>query len=242
MGLKPSASQPVSFKHLHIVSGFFVAIIIISNIASSAKIADMGFSIFGIRMAFDGGTLLFPLAYIIGDVITEVYGFRAARRVILTGFTALGLSALVFFILKILPSEHTWEARAGSHAYKAILGGISSGGIAAASLLAYLSGEFANSVILSKLKVLMKGRMFWVRAIGSSLVGEFLDSFIFILVASITGVFPAILFLNLVITNYLLKLIIEILVLPATYRIVNFLKRIENIDVFDIGVKYSPLP
>ena len=227
-----------SNKYLDIITVFFVTVLVISNIASSAKIVDIGISIFSIPLAFDGGTLLFPLAYVLGDILTEVYGFRAARKAIYTGFIILAFSALVFFVLRILPGEAHWEKEAGSDAYDAILGGISSGGIVLASLTAYLAGNFFNSMMLSKIKVIMQGRMLWFRAIVSSLAGEFLDSLIFVSIACLTGVFGWYLFINLVLTNYILKCLIEALVLPLTYTVVRRLKKIEGIDTFDKGIKY----
>jgi uncharacterized integral membrane protein (TIGR00697 family) len=218
----------------------FVAILVLSNIASSAKIVDLGFSLFGIRLAFDGGTLLFPLAYVLGDVLTEVYGFKASRRVIYTGFAILAFSALVFFVLHILPAESSWEEETGTAAYNAILGGMSSGGIVLASLAGYLIGEFFNSVLLSKIKVMMKGRLLWFRAVTSSLVGELLDSLIFVSIACLTGVFGWHLFITLALTNYILKCLIEALVLPVTYAVTRLLKNREGIDVYDVGVKYRP--
>ncbi|MDR2159164.1 MAG: queuosine precursor transporter [Treponema sp.] len=228
------------FRYLDLVTAFFVAVLIISNVASSAKIVDGGFSVCGIRLAFDGGTLLFPLSYVFGDILTEVYGFRAGRRVIWTGFAALALSSLVFLLLRLLPGDAEWEGYAGSAAYDAILGGMSSGGIVLASLLGYWVGEFSNSALLSRIKVIMGGRFLWVRTISSTLVGEFLDSFVFVLVASISGVFGWGLFPGLVLTNYLLKCGIEVLMTPATYGAVHALKRAEGIDVYDRGLRYSP--
>jgi uncharacterized integral membrane protein (TIGR00697 family) len=235
-----SSNQQSSFKYLDIISSLFAVILVVSNIASSAKIVDMGFSLFSVRMAFDGGTLLFPLAYVLGDVLTEVYGFKTSRRVIWTGFAALILSSLALFVLRTLPPEAAWEAETGSVAYNAVLGGMSSGGIVLASLAAYLAGELSNSMLLSKLKVLMKGRLLWVRAVGSSLIGELLDSLIFISVATAAGVFPRELFWPLVLTNYFLKCTIEVLILPLTYAAVRFLKRKEGVDVYDEGEKYRP--
>ncbi|MCL2722150.1 MAG: queuosine precursor transporter [Treponema sp.] len=229
-----SLSQPAAFKYLDVVAAFFVGILIISNVASSAKIVDLGISLFSIPLAFDGGTLLFPLVYVLGDVLTEVYGFKTARRVIWTGFAAMALAAIVFFVIGVLPPESYWEAEAGSDAYSAILGGISYGGIVLASLSAYLVGEFSNAKILSKLKVKMKGRMLWVRTIGSSLIGEGLDTIIFVFIATVTGVFGWEIFWSLVITNYILKCMIEIGATPFTYWICAFLKRKENIDVYDV--------
>jgi uncharacterized integral membrane protein (TIGR00697 family) len=212
---------------------FFVTVLIVSNVASSAKIVAPGFSLAGVKLAFDGGTLLFPLSYVFGDILTEVYGFRASRRVIWTGFAALAFSSLVFLLLRILPADAGWEAYAGSAAYDAILGGMSTGGIALASLAGYLVGEFSNSVVLSRVKVLMKGRLLWVRTIGSTLVGELLDSLVFVFIASLTGVFGWALFASLVLTNYLLKCAIEVIMTPATYLAVFKLKKAESIDTYD---------
>ena len=234
------------YRYFDTIMVFFAVILVTSNVASSAKIVDLGISIFGfwvippIHLAFDGGTLLFPIAYVLGDVITEVYGFRAARRVIWTGFFALSLAALFFFVLYLLPADAVWEGYAGSAAFNAILGGMSTGGIVIASLSAYLVGEFANAAILSRLKVLMKGRALWLRAIGSSLVGELLDSFIFVFIASLTGVFIWELFATLVLTNYLFKVSIEVIIFPLTFFVVQKLKKAEGLDTYDVNVKFNP--
>jgi len=230
---QPGSGYPVSFKYLDLIAAFFVSVLVVSNIASSAKIVDTGITLFSIPLAFDGGTILFPFAYVLGDVLTEVYGFKTARRVIFTGFAALALTALVFFLLGKLPPEAGWAAETGGNAaYNAILGGISGGGIVVASLSAYLVGELSNSLVLSKLKVIMKGRMLWVRTIGSTLVGEFLDTAIFVLIATAAGVFPKEIFLSLVLTNFILKCAIEAAVTPLTYWASGFLKRKEGIDVY----------
>jgi uncharacterized integral membrane protein (TIGR00697 family) len=218
----------------------FVAVLIISNVASSAKIVDLRVSLFGFPLAFDGGTLVFPVSYIFGDILTEVYGFRASRRVIRMGFVALALSSLVFFLLGLLPGEAAWEHEVGSAAYDAVLGGMSSGGIVLASLLGYWAGQFSNSVVLSRMKVLMKGRFLWVRTMGSTLVGELLDSLVFVLAASLTGVFGWELFFTLLRTNYILKCLVEAAVTPLTYLVVGKLKKAEGIDVYDIGVTFNP--
>ena len=217
------------FRYIDMVMAFFVAVLITSNVASSAKIVDLGFSLFGIRLAFDGGTLLFPLSYVFGDILTEVYGFRASRRVIWTGFAALALSSAVFFLLRALPAGSEWESYAGSAAYDAILGGISTGGIAVASLLGYLTGEFSNSISLDRIKVLMKGKLLWVRTIGSTLIGELLDSVVFVFVASAAGVFGWDIFTSLVLTNYLFKCVVEVIMTPVTYLAVARLKKAEGL-------------
>jgi len=237
--LKPEKER--SYRYLDLVMALFVTVLITSNIASSAKIIDWGFSLFGVRLAFDGGTLLFPISYIFGDVLTEVYGFKRSRRVIWSGFGALALSALVLALVRALPGEAAWQGYAGDAAYDAILGGMTSFGLVAASLLAYLMGEFSNSVILAVMKVLTKGKWLWTRTIGSTLVGEGVDSLVFILIATLAGVFPWESFASLVLTNYIFKVSVEVLFTPATYWVVNRLKKAENEDYYDIGTKFSPV-
>jgi uncharacterized integral membrane protein (TIGR00697 family) len=230
-----------SYRYLDLVMALFVTVLITSNIASSAKIIDWGFSLFGVRLAFDGGTLLFPISYIFGDVLTEVYGFKRSRRVIWSGFGALALSALVLALVRALPGEAAWQGYAGDAAYDAILGGMTSFGLVVASLLAYLMGEFSNSVILAVMKVLTKGKWLWTRTIGSTLVGEGVDSLVFILIATLAGVFPWVSFASLVLTNYIFKVSVEVLFTPATYWVVNSLKKAEDEDYYDIGTKFSPV-
>ncbi len=207
---------------------FFVAVLIISNIASSAKIVDLGVSLFRIPLSFDGGTILFPISYVFGDILTEVYGFKPTRRVIWVGFACLALASLVFFILKWLPGEALWNGYAGDDAYNAILGGMSSFGLVAASLAGYCIGELSNSLVLSKMKIATKGKWLWTRTIGSTLVGQLLDSLVFFSVASLAGVFRWELFASLVLTNYIFKCSIEVLMTPLTYYGVAKLKKLEG--------------
>jgi uncharacterized integral membrane protein (TIGR00697 family) len=235
-----SENQALQFRYVDVVIALFVAVLITSNIASSAKIVDLKFSIFGIRLAFDGGTILFPLAYVIGNIFTEVYGFALARRAIWIGFICLAISALSFFFLNVLPGEQTWEEYAGTAAYEAILGGMSTGGLVLASLSGYLVGSFFNSAILSRIKIMTKGRFLWVRSIGSSIIGHLVDSLAFIFIASLTGVFPWELFLTLVFTIYILKLSVDVLATPFCYLFTGMLKKIEAVDVYDTGIKYNP--
>lgn len=218
----------------------FVTVLIVSNIASSAKIIDWGFSILGVRMAFDGGTLLFPVSYIFGDVLTEVYGYRRSRRVIWTGFACLALTSLVLGVVRVLPGEAQWQQYAGQEAFLKILGGISSGGIVIASLVAYWAGEFSNSFILAKMKVLTQGRWLWTRTIGSTIVGEGVDTLVFMLVATLAGVFPWEIFVSLAVTNYIFKVGIEALMTPVTYGVVAQLKRVEQEDYYDRDTDFNP--
>lgn len=229
-----------SYKYLDLVTALFVTVLIVSNIASSAKIVDWGVSIAGLPLAFDAGTLLFPVSYVFGDILTEVYGYRRSRRVIWTGFGCLAVSAAVFGLVRVLPGQAEWQSYAGQGAYDAILGGMSSGGIVVASLLAYLAGEFANSFTLAKMKLATRGRWLWMRTIGSTLVGELVDTAIFILVAILFGVFPGQLFATLLVTNYLFKVGIEAVMTPVTYAVVGGLKRREGVDVYDAGTNFNP--
>lgn len=237
--LHPSDS-PRNYHYFDLIMAAFVAVLIVSNIASSAKIVDWGFSLFGVRMAFDAGTLLFPVSYIFGDVLTEVYGYRRSRRVIWTGFACLVLTSAVFWVVRQLPGEAEWQGYAGQKAYDAILGGMSSGGIVLASLLGFWSGEFSNSFVLAKLKLITGGKWLWTRTIGSTLVGQLVDTLAFIAVASLFNVFPWSLFLTLVLTNYLFKCGIEALMTPVTYRIVRVLKKAENEDYYDFDTNFNP--
>jgi uncharacterized integral membrane protein (TIGR00697 family) len=219
----------------------FVTVLIVSNIASSAKIIDWGISLFGrIPLAFDAGTILFPLSYIFGDVLTEVYGYRRSRRVIWTGFACLILTASALGLVRVLPGEAQWQQYAGQEAFVAILGGISSGGIVLASLVAYWAGEFSNAVVLAKMKVRTRGRFLWARTIGSTLVGQGIDTVVFLVVATLVGVLPWELFTSLLLTNYLFKVGIEVLMTPATYAAVGFLKRAEREDYYDVKTNFNP--
>lgn len=228
-----------NYRYFDLVMAIFVTILIVSNIASSAKIVDWGISLFGLPLAFDGGTILFPISYIFGDVLTEVYGFKHSRRVIWTGFACLALTAVVLTLVRIMPGEATWQAQTGQTAYNNILGGVSTGSLVAASLIAYLAGEFVNSVVLAKMKVATRGRWLWMRTIGSTLLGEGVDSVVFIAVGCLTGVFPWSLFSTLVVANYIFKCLIEILMTPVTYWIVGKLKHAENEDFFDDKTRFN---
>ncbi len=233
--------QRHNFKYLDIVTVSFAVILILSNFASSAKIIDWGFSLGKVRMAFDAGTVFFPFAYIFGDVLTEVYGYSRSRRVIWLGFGALVFSFLMFFLIRVLPGEATWQATIGQSAFDSILGGVSLGGIVLSSILGYLFGSFSNAVVMALMKSITKGKYLWARTISSTIVGEFVDSFIFVAVATLTKVFPPELFWSLTLTNYFFKVLVEILFTPATYKIVNKLKQVEGVDIYSDLSDLSPL-
>jgi queuosine precursor transporter len=229
-----------SFNYLDIILVVFVMVLVLSNIASSAKIIDWGMSLGSIPLSFDAGTILFPISYIFGDVITEVYGYKRSRRIIWIGFGALIFSAIVFWLVQILPGEATWRASVGQQAYDQVLGGMSSGGIIIASLAGYFAGSFSNAIMMAFMKVLTKGKMLWTRTIGSTIVGQAFDTFTFILVATALDVFPWSLFWSLTVTNYIFKVGIEAIMTPVTYWVVNGLKRAEGVDVYDEDTNLSP--
>lgn len=228
------------YRFLDLIMALFITVLVVSNIASSAKIVDWGADLFGIPLAFDAGTLLFPISYIFGDILTEVYGYKASRRVIWMGFFCLALAAGVFALVRVLPGEASWQVYAGDAAYLAILGGMSSGGIILASLAAYWSGAFTNSFILAKMKVLTGGRWLWTRTVGSTLAGELVDSLLFVLIASLIRIFPWELFLTLTLTNYLFKVGVEALMTPITYLVVRGLKKAEQVDFYDRDTDFNP--
>lgn len=215
------------FKYFDFLLALFIVVLLVSNIVS-AKILKFG------PLTFDGGTILFPLAYILGDVFTEVYGYKRMRRVIWLGFLANILMAFVFIIVSKLPPAEGWN---NQKAYEAILGWVPR--IVLASIIAYWVGEFVNSFILAKMKIFTKGRFLWMRTIGSTLVAEFLDSLIFCLIAFL-GEIPSSLLFAIIISNYIFKVLIEVLFTPITYWVANFLKKKEKIDTFDFQTNFSP--
>jgi queuosine precursor transporter len=209
------------------VAAFFVTALVVSNIIAVKLVEISG-------QVFPAGLVIFPLAYLLGDVLTEVYGFRAARAVIWLGF-ACNLVALGAIQAAIhLPAAGFWE---NQEAYETTLG--TTWRIFLASLAAYLVGELANSAVLARMKVATKGRWLWSRTIGSTVVGEGLDSLIFVTIAFAgTGAGLA----NPIVTTWLIKVGYETAATPLTYAIVDFLKRREGIDVFDTGTRLTPLP
>lgn len=217
-----------NYKFLDLITAAFAVVLILSNITST-KILSLGW------FSFDGGTILFPLAYIFGDVLTEVYGYARARRVIWIGFAMNLLMVIVFWIVGKLPPAMDWGNQA---AYEAILGVVPR--IVAGSLVAYLVGEFLNSFTLAKLKIKTKGRFLWLRAIGSTIVGQFFDTTVFLLIA-FAGILPWNLLLVVWISNYIFKILVEVILLPVTYRVVRLLKKKEEVDYFDVNTNFNPL-
>lgn len=215
------------YGYFDLVMAIFVAVLLISNVASS-KILDLG------PFTFDGGTILFPISYIFGDILTEVYGYSRSRRVIWIGFGCAILMAVVFAIVGALPPAEGWR---GQEAYMTILG--QTPRIVFGSLIAYFAGEFSNSYTLAKMKVFTQGRWLWTRTIGSTIVGEGVDTLLFVLIA-FYGLYAPSLLLSIIISNYLFKTGFEALVTPLTYLVVNTLKRVENEDYYDVDTDFNP--
>lgn len=216
-----------NFKYFDVIMALFVAVLLISNLAST-KILTLGL------FTFDGGTLLFPLSYIFGDILTEVYGYQRARKVIWTGFGAALLMSLVLWIVQILPPAADWP---NQQAYESLLGFVPR--IVMASLIAYFAGAFSNAFLLSKLKIRTNGKYLWIRTIGSTIIGEGIDTVIFCIVA-FYGLFPNEVLIAIIISNYLFKTGVEVIFTPVTYAIVRFLKKKEEIDTYDRGISYNP--
>ena len=215
------------YKYFDIILGLFVAVLLISNVAST-KILQFG------PFTFDGGTILFPIIYIFGDILTEVYGYKKSRRVIWTGFFAALLMSAVFIIVGKLPAAADWV---NQEAYDKILG--LTPRIVVASLIAYFSGEFSNSFTLAKMKIATRGRYLWSRTVGSTVVGEGVDTLLFVLIA-FWGVLPGSLILAVIISNYVFKVGFEVLATPLTYLIVGRLKQAEGVDVYDDKTNFNP--
>lgn len=215
------------FKYLDVITVFFVAFLLISNVVAS-KILVLG------PLSIDGGGILFPLTYIFGDILTEVYGYKRTRKAIWMGFGANLVMAATFMLVGILPPAPDWPYQ---DAYMTILG--QSSRIVLASVTAYFCGEFINSFILAKMKIFTKGKLLWSRTIGSTIFGEAVDTTVFMIIA-FWGVLPADLFIAVGISGYLLKVAIEVLFTPFTYLIVNFLKKKESEDYYDYKTNFNP--
>jgi queuosine precursor transporter len=194
----------------------------------STKILNLG------PFEFDGGTLLFPLAYIFGDVLTEVYGYKRTRKIIWLGFVCLLLMSVVYGVVGLLPAAKGWE---NNDAYMQILGIVPR--IALASMIAYFAGEFSNSYVLAKMKVWTKGKWLWTRTIGSTIIGEGVDTMLFVFIA-FYGVLPGSLLIAVLVSNYIFKVGVEVVFTPVTYAVVGWLKKEEGLDAYDRKTKFSP--
>lgn len=213
---------------LYVVLGcLFVSCLLISNMIAGKLI-----SIFG--MVLPAAVILFPVTYIFGDVLTEVYGFKRSRLIIWTGFACNLFMAALFMLVVAMPHPEFWQFQ---DAYAAVLG--MTPRVVAASLVAYFLGEFSNSVILSKMKLFTRGKWLFSRTIGSTIVGEGIDTVVFITIAFAGTVPPSVLF-SMMIAQYIFKVLYEIAATPLTYLAVGWVKKKETVDTYDWGVKYNP--
>lgn len=261
-GIEATSRAPATFRYYEFVMAAFVAILLLSNIIGAAKLTFVEVSWWpqGWWPAPDGvfiygaGILFFPLGYVIGDVLTEIYGFARARRVIWTGFAAMLFLAFMSYVVVSLPAFGGWacsasdslqmrgnsDAAAGAicqQTYVSVFG--STWRIVAASIIAFWAGEFVNSYVMAKMKVWTKGKALWTRTIGSTVVGQGIDSLIFYPIAFL-GIWSTEAVITVMITNWLLKVMWEALLTPVTYVVVNRLKKAEGVDLFDTDTDFSP--
>lgn len=210
-----------------IAVGIFITSLVVANIIS-VKLTEFGLLVFPV------GVVIFPISYIFGDVLTEVYGYKKARRVIWLGFICNLLAVLAIKAAQALPPASFWE---GQNAFATIMGNTPR--LLIASFIAYLIGEFANSFVLAKMKIMTEGRWLWMRTIGSTLIGEGLDSLIFISIA-FYGLIPTSGLLSSILTQWLIKSSYETVITPITYLVVNKLKKLEEEDAFDYQTDFNP--
>lgn len=224
--MEPQSARP---RYLDAITALFVTTLVVSNVIAGKLVA------FTPAMVLPAAVILFPLTYILGDVLTEVYGYQRCRRVIWIGFGCNAVAVAAIAIGGALPPAGFWD---GQDAYVRTLGAVPR--IVAASFLAYLMGEFVNSFVLAKLKVATSGRLLWLRTVGSTVVGQLVDSGVFITVAFL-GVLPADQVLWLVMAQWLFKVAYEAIATPLTYAVVGWLKRREGLDHFDARTDFTPL-
>lgn len=220
-----------SYKYLLPITAFFITVLLVSNITST-KIVDL--SLRWLPIIFDGGTLLFPLSYIFGDILTEVYGYKQSRKIIWLWFGAAALMSLCIMAIGALPAASDRPFQAD---YMNILWYTPR--IVIASLIAYRAGEFSNSYVLAKMKIWTKGKLFGARAIGSTLVWQAIDTVWFVLIAFLWAL-PGAVIWSIIITNYIFKLLVEIILLPITYKIVQYMKKNEHEDYYDNNTNFNP--
>lgn len=217
-----------SYKYYDLVMAAFVTVLLCSNVIGASKVTQAwGFP-------FSAGNLFFPISYIFGDILTEVYGYARARKVVWAGFSALAFASFMAWLVVTLPPANTFTNQA---AVETIFGATPR--IALASLVGFFFGEFCNSITLAKMKVWTDGKHLWSRTIGSTIVGELADTLVFYPLAFI-GVWDTALLLEVMCANYALKVSWEVLNTPITYKVVNFLKRAEQEDYFDRHTNFTP--
>jgi uncharacterized integral membrane protein (TIGR00697 family) len=217
-----------TYKYYDLVMAAFVTVLLCANLIGASKVATL----FG--FTFGAGVLFFPISYIFGDVLTEVYGYARSRRVVWAGFGALVFASIMSLVILAFPPAPTWPHQT---AFETVFG--NTWRISLSSMFAYLCGEFCNSFVLAKMKIMTSGRFLWMRTIGSTIVGEAVDSLIFYPLA-FAGVWPKEQVIAVMMSNYALKVGWEVVNTPFTYRVVNFLKRVEHEDYYDRDTNFTP--
>jgi queuosine precursor transporter len=224
-----------TFRYYEFVMAAFVTILICSNLIGPAKITQVDLPLVG-ALTFGAGVLFFPISYVFGDILTEVYGYARARRVIWAGFAGLAFAAGMAAVVVALPPAPFWQ---NQEAYEIAFG--TTWRIAAASMIAYFCGEFANSFVLAKMKILTAGRWLWTRTIGSTIVGEAVDSALFYPLAFYgTGIIPDDKLPIVMLAQFVGKVLVEVAFTPVTYKVVGFLKRAEQVDHYDRDTNFTP--
>jgi queuosine precursor transporter len=224
-----------NYKYYELVMAAFVTILICSNLIGPAKPVQIELPLIG-AVVFGAGVLFFPISYVFGDILTEVYGYARARRVIWAGFGGLAFASLMAYVVVALPPAPGWQ---NQQAYEIAFG--STWRIAAASMFAYFCGEFVNSYVLAKMKLATAGKWLWTRTIGSTIAGEAVDSALFYPLAFYGGgIMPNEIIPKLMLAQFLAKVGVEIAFTPITYKIVSALKHAENEDYYDRGTNFSP--
>jgi queuosine precursor transporter len=226
---------PRTYKYYELLMAAFVAVLLCSNLIGVHKVSYVNLPFYG-EYIYGAGVLFFPISYLFGDILTEVYGYARSRKVIWAGFGALIFASLMAYVITSLPNAPTMSAEQRSAIY-AIFG--QTPRIVAASLLAFWMGEFVNSFVLAKMKLLSAGKFLWMRTIGSTVMGEIADSLIFYPVA-FYGTWSNEQLISVMIGNYFIKVLWEVFATPFTYLIVNFLKNAEHEDYFDRDTDFNP--
>ncbi len=234
---KDHMQRPIAhYKYYDFVMAAFVTVLLCSNLIGAAKAAEITLPILG-TVSFGAGVLFFPVSYIFGDILTEVYGYGRDRRVIWAGFGALAFAALMStVVLALKPAADPFNSEYQTH-LNAVFGNTPR--IVLGSMLAFWCGSFVNSYVMAKMKVRMQGRQLWMRTIGSTICGEFVDSSLFYVIA-FYGIWSNQQLIALIIAQYFLKTGWEVAMTPVTYKIVNFLKRKENEDYYDRNTDFNP--
>jgi len=232
---KETMAAREQYRYYEFVMVAFVVILVCSNLIGPAKIAQLQVPVLG-AVTFGAGVLFFPISYVFGDVLTEVYGYARSRRVIWAGFAGLAFASIMAWVVVALPPAPFWQ---NQQAYEIAFG--SAWRVAAVSMIAYFCGEFVNSFVLAKMKILTAGRWLWTRTIGSTLFGEGVDSLIFYPLAFYgTGIIPNDKLPMVMLAQFVAKVSVEVVFTPVTYAVVGFLKRAENEDYYDRDTQFTP--